>query len=121
MTTYTVGRWLLVGIAILGLALLAPVVSAHGTGPTADEAPSYNATAEGWATWMEAQMTDHMGPDSVEWMEAHMGVPVDEMSRLMADGDYGDHPRYGHGLGMYGPGAGMYGPGHGTNGPGGGC
>ena len=113
MTTYNVGRWLLVGIAIFGLALLAPVVSAHGTGPTADEAPPYNATAEGMATWMEAPMTDHMGPGAVEWMEAHMGVTVDEMARGMADGNYDDHPRYGHGQGMYGPGAGTYGPGGG--------
>ena len=119
MTTYNVGRWLLVGIAILGLALLAPVVSAHETGPTADDVPPYNPTAGTWATWMEAQMTEHLGPGAAEWMEAHMGVSVDEMARGMANGDYEDHPRYGQG--MYGPGAGMYGPGHGTYGPGGGC
>ncbi|SNZ03690.1 hypothetical protein SAMN06269185_0344 [Natronoarchaeum philippinense] len=96
MTNFKLGGWLLVALAIVGFAFAAPVVSAHGTNTTADDAPPYdrNATADDWAAWMEGHMTDHMGPSSVEWMESHMGVTVDEMAQDMADDDYND--------GMYG-------------------
>jgi hypothetical protein len=97
MTAIRIGRWLLVVLAIVGLAFTASVVSAHGDDPTADDAPPYNGTADDWAAWMEAHMTEHMGPGSVEWMESHMGVTVDEMARDMADGDYDDHGGYGQG------------------------
>jgi len=96
MTNFKLGGWLLVALAIIGLAFAAPVVSAHGTDTTADDAPTDNATADDWAVWMEAQMTEHMGPGSVEWMESHMGVTVDEMAQDMADDDYNG--------GMYGQG-----------------
>jgi hypothetical protein len=96
MTNFTIGRWLLVALAIVGLAFAAPVVSAHGNDTTADDALTNNATADDWAAWMEAQMTEHMGPGSVEWMESHMGVTVDEMAQDMADDDYNG--------GMYGQG-----------------
>ena len=88
MTNFKLGGWLLVALAIVGLAFVAPVVSTHGTDTTADDAPTDNATADDWAAWMEAQMTEHMGPGSVEWMETHMGVTVDEMAQDMADDDY---------------------------------
>ncbi len=88
MTEIKLGRWLLVALAIVGLAFAAPVVSAHGNDTTADDAHTDNATADDWATWMEAQMTEHMGPGSVEWMESHMGVTVDEMGQAMADGEH---------------------------------
>jgi hypothetical protein len=97
MTNFKLGGWLLVALAIVGLAFAAPVVSAHGTDTTAaDDAPTDNATADEWAAWMEVQMTEHMGPGSVEWMESHMGVTVDEMAQDMADDDYNG--------GMYGQG-----------------
>ena len=96
MTT-TIGRWLLVVLAIVGLAFAAPLVSAHGNDTAADDAPPYDGTAAEWAAWMEAQMTEHMGPGSVEWMESHMGVTVDEMAQDMADGDYDDYGMYGQG------------------------
>ncbi|MDS0223267.1 hypothetical protein NDI54_18145 [Haloarcula sp. S1AR25-5A] len=96
MTNFKLGGWLLVALAIVGLAFAAPVVSAHGTDTTTDGAPTDNATADDWAAWMEAQMTEHMGPGSVEWMESHMGVTVDEMAQDMADDDYNG--------GMYGQG-----------------
>ena len=96
MTNFTLGRWLLVALAIVGLAFAAPVVSAHGDETAADDAPTDNTTADEWATWMEAQMTEHMGPGAVEWMESHMGVTVDEMAQDMADDDYNG--------GMYGQG-----------------
>jgi hypothetical protein len=88
MTNVKLGRWLLVALAIVGLAFAAPVVSAHGNETTADDASTDTTTADEWATWMEAQMTDHMGPGSVEWMESHMGVTVDEMAQDMADEEY---------------------------------
>ena len=103
MTTIRIGRWLLVVLAVVGLAVVAPVVSAHGNGPTADDAPPYDGTAADWAAWMEAQMTEHMGPGAVEWMEAHTGVTVEEMARDVADDDHmaggDDHGRYGQGRG----------------------
>ena len=94
MTNIRFGRWLLVAVAVLGLAVAAPVVSAHDNGPAADDAAPYNGTADEWATWMEGHATDHMGPGSVEWMESHMGVTIDEMAQDMADDEY-DH-RNGH-------------------------
>lgn len=96
MTNFTLGRWLLVALAIVGLAFAAPVVSAHGNDTTADDAPPSDGTADDWAVWMEAQMAEHMGPGSVEWMESHMGVTVDEMAQDRADDDYNG--------GMYGQG-----------------
>jgi len=102
MTNVKLGRWLLVALAILGLAFAAPVVSAHGNDTTADDArPSDEA--DDWAVWMEAQMTEHMGPGSVEWMESHMGVTVDEMAQDMPDDE--------HDRGMYRQGR-MYRQGH---------
>ena len=96
MTNIKLGRWLLVALAIVGLAFVAPVASAHDTDTTADDAPTDNATAAEWGAWMEAQMTEHMGPGSIGWMESHMGVTVDEMGQDMADNDYNG--------GMYGQG-----------------
>jgi len=90
MTTFTLGRWLLVAIAIVGLAIVAPVVSAHTDESTADDAPLDGGTADDWAAWMEAHMTDYHGPEAVDWMESHMGVTVDRMAQDMADGDYHD-------------------------------
>ncbi|QZX99213.1 hypothetical protein [Halobaculum rubrum] len=104
MTDLKPGRWLLVALAIVGLAFAAPVVSAHGNDTTADDAPANNAPADERATWMEAQMIEHMGPGSVEWMESHMGVTVDEMARGMADGEYHDGADDSHNGGMYGQG-----------------
>ena len=90
MTNFTLGRWLLVALAIAGLVFTTPVVSAHGTDTTADDTPTENATADGWAIWMEAQMSEHMGPSSVEWMESHMGVTIDEMAQDMTDDRHHD-------------------------------
>ena len=95
MTNFKLGRWLLVALAIVGLAFAPGLVSAHGTETTADDAPPYDA-ADDWATWMESHMTDYMGPGAVEWMASHAGVTVDEMAREMADDDYHDDGRYGH-------------------------
>jgi hypothetical protein len=96
MTNIRIGRWLLVVLAIVGLALTASVVSAHGDDPTGEDAPPYDGTAVAWAAWMETHMTDHMGTGSVEWMESHMGVTIDEMAQGMADGDYHRGYRQGH-------------------------
>lgn len=98
MTNHKLGRWLLVGIAIVALAAVAPAVSAHGDGPTADDAP--DDAADDWAT----QMADHMGPAGVEWMETHMGVTVDEAAQgHAAHGTYGtSHAATGHTDGTHG-------------------
>lgn len=134
MTNFTLGRWLLVAVAVLGLALAVPVVSAHGddaaTGTTTTDFPANNATAAQWTAWMDDHMTDHMGPGSVEWMESHMGVSIEQMGQYMADNDapymyngtqrgadgmdgYGMRGNGGYGMGGYGMG------GHGGYGMGG--
>jgi hypothetical protein len=103
MTTHTLGRWLLavLAVAVVGLALVPGLGSAHGTDTTADDAPPYNGTADDWAAWMGDHMTDHMGPGSVEWMESHTDVTIDEMARGVAD----DHDHdYDHDRGTYGQG-----------------
>ncbi len=143
MTTIKIGRWLLVALAIVGLTMAAPAVSAHGTETTAhggspfdgpaDERTTDEWTADEWTAWMQSQMTRHMGPGAVEWMESHMGVSVEQMGQFMADGNHrgpgmtarggmaGNGGTYGGGMygsggtyggGMTGPG-GMYGAGHG--------
>lgn len=100
MPTIETGRWLLVALAIVGLALAATAVSAHGTAVTTDhpyngtEAPPYNGTAAEWDVWMETHMTEHMGPGSVAWMEAHTGVTIEEMAQHMAEAH-----SIGHGVG----------------------
>nr|WP_323849377.1 hypothetical protein [Haloferax marinisediminis] len=106
-------------LVLVGLVFTAPVVSAHGPSQPTDHTPPYGGTAEEWTAWMEAHMTQHMGPGAVEWMESHMGVTVEEMGQHMAE----DHARgpwmagrggggmYGQG-GMYDRG-GMYGGGRG--------
>jgi hypothetical protein len=99
MTTLTIGRWLLVALAIIGLAFAARAVSAQGNETTADDAPPYNGTATDWAAWMEAHMTDHMEPGAVEWMGTHRGVTIDEMAQDMADGDHANGGMYGQGHG----------------------
>ena len=91
MTNFTLGRWLLVAVAVVGLAFAAPVVSAHSTDTTADDTPTDNATADQWAIWMEAQMTEHMGPGSIEWMESQMGVTVEGMAQGQGMADEGNH------------------------------
>jgi hypothetical protein len=93
MTNRNLGRWLLVALAIVGLAFAAPVVSAHGDEPiqeneTAAEGTPADDSAADWAAWMEGHMTDYMGPNAVDEMEAHMGVTVDEMAQDMADDNY---------------------------------
>ncbi len=107
MTDSRIGRWLLVVLAVVGLAVTASVVSAHGDDPTGDDASPYDGTAAEWATRMEAHVTDHVSPGSVEWMEAHTGVTVEKRAQDVVDGGYG------HGSGMYGPGNGEYGQGRG--------
>ncbi|TQQ78378.1 hypothetical protein EGH24_15005 [Halonotius terrestris] len=93
MTNRNLGRWLLVALAIVGLAFAAPVVSAHGGEPIqgnetiADRTPADGGAAD-WATWMEGHMTDYMGPDAIDEMEAHMGVTVDEMAQDMENDNY---------------------------------
>ncbi|WP_433633535.1 hypothetical protein [Halomicrococcus sp. NG-SE-24] len=85
------GRWLLVALAVVGIAIAVPAVSAHG-----DEAPAQNTSAQDrteadWMNWMEMQITSHMGPDTVEWMESHMGVTIDEMPSETTEDNRGDH------------------------------
>jgi hypothetical protein len=50
MTTIRIGRGLLVALAIVGLAVTAGVVSAHGDDPAGEDAPPYDGTAAEWTT-----------------------------------------------------------------------
>lgn len=99
MTTFDIGRWLFVTLAILALAIAAPSVAAHGNDSAPGGTSSDDGTAADWASWMEDHMTDHMGPGSVAWMESHMGTTVDEMAADMADADHrpGTHAGQSHG------------------------
>lgn len=91
----TLGRWLVVTLAVVGLALAVPAVGAHGDDPTqtnetaAAETPTNTTTV--WPNWM----ADHMGPAATEWMESHMGVNNDSTERVAghhwADDDTRDH------------------------------
>ncbi|WP_049981140.1 hypothetical protein [Halolamina rubra] len=118
MTTTNLGRWLLVAIAIVGLAAAAPAVSAHGddtahgNATAAGETPAHGDEA-GWPAWMEGHMADYMGPDTVGEMESHMGATIDEMAQWMAGDDHqntghtsDDHTTGGHSTGMNGQGYG---------------
>ncbi|CCQ33162.1 hypothetical protein HLRTI_002707 [Halorhabdus tiamatea SARL4B] len=108
--------WLLVGIAILGVLLAVPLISAHGDG-IAPEEPSENSTEQDREDEQRVRMPAHDAthPDGsvIERMTAHMGVNASEW---LGDGDsIGSHPhapndgdaadrhdeRGGHG-GMYG-------------------
>lgn len=88
MTNRNPGRWLLVVLAIAGLGLAAPVVSAHGDEPTEGNETVTDGEAVDRAAWMGGHMTDHMGPDAVDEMESRMGVTVDETAQEMADDDH---------------------------------
>jgi hypothetical protein len=96
MTNVKLAGWLLVALAIVGLAFVPGLVGAHGNETAADDAPPYEGTTDDWAAWMETHMTEHMGPGSVDWMESHMDVTGDEMGRDMADDDH-DGGTYGQG------------------------
>lgn len=63
MTTYTIGRWLLVALAVVGLAFAAPVVGAHGDTPTAADAPADD--------WMPGTMTHVVGGDHHDGGQYH--------------------------------------------------
>ncbi|MBX0297961.1 hypothetical protein [Haloarcula nitratireducens] len=88
MTNFTIGRWLLVALVIVALAFVPGLVSAHDSATTATDASPDNGTADDWATWMDGHMTDHMGPGSVEWIESHTGMPVNEIAQDMAEDDH---------------------------------
>ncbi|MEF8799600.1 MAG: hypothetical protein V5A27_07555 [Halapricum sp.] len=77
MTNRQLGRWLLVALAIVGLAFAAPAVSAHGDEPT-----------QGNETAADGMPTDTDAAGWAAWMEAHMGVTVDEMAKDMADDNH---------------------------------
>lgn len=87
----TLGRWLLVTLALVGLALAVPA-GAHGDGPVqanetaqtnttvAAETPAVNDTAD-WPALLDDHMVTHMGPAATEWMESHMGVSLDDSTQ----------------------------------------
>jgi hypothetical protein len=93
MTDRNIARWLLVALAIVGLAFAVPAVSAHGDAPVqenetaTDGMPVDGETAER-TTWTDGHMTgqtdSHVGDEVAgtpvdgeaaawaTWMEAHM-------------------------------------------------
>lgn len=88
MTSRNPILWLIVLLALLGLSLIAPAVSAHETAPSGNDLDVGDRTA-----WMESHMTQHLGPDGTAWMEAQMGHTVDEMGRFMSNGGSGANAR----------------------------
>lgn len=110
MTTITAGRWLLVALVIVGLALAATAVSAHGTDTTTDlphngtDASPYSGSAAEWDGWMESHATGHGGHGTgVHFHGAH----TDDARR---DDTHRDDA---HGGGVQGNGHGMGSRGHG--------
>lgn len=99
MTTIRIGRWLLVAIAVVGIAFVVSATTLSMTAPVPADAHPVTMDADEWATWMDSHMTGHMGPGSLAWMESHMGATVDQMGQYMA----GSGPRS---AGMYGQGYG---------------
>lgn len=80
MTNVKLGTLLLVALALGGLAVAAPAVSAHDDDPVQGNETAAHGNVSDWAAWMEAHMTGHMGADAVEEMESHMGGTIDEMA-----------------------------------------
>ncbi|MFB6268272.1 MAG: hypothetical protein ABEI31_11480, partial [Halodesulfurarchaeum sp.] len=81
-------------LAVVGLLLAVPAVSAHGgdgdfTPPYAETNTNTNPTTnttttnatEAWA----AYMLSRMGPEHVAWMEEQMGLSLEEMASFMAE------------------------------------
>jgi len=83
MTNTKLGTLLLVALALVGLAIAAPAVSAHDDEPVQGNETAAHGDVADWAGWMEAHMTDHMGADAVDEMESHMGTTIDEMGSHM--------------------------------------
>lgn len=90
MTTRYLGRWLLVALAIVGLAIATPAVSAHGDEPVetnetaADEMPGTDATDD-WATWMDSHMSDSAGPHADDRTVTHGHEGSDATGHLHQD------------------------------------
>lgn len=80
MTSRTIGRLLLVALAVVGPAFTVSLVSAHGNETTTDDAPPYDGTIADWAGGDGNAPTEHMGPGAVERMESHMGITVGQMT-----------------------------------------
>ncbi|MFP4625838.1 MAG: hypothetical protein ACLFNI_04515 [Natronomonas sp.] len=93
MKPITIGSWLLVTVAIVGLAFVVPIAGAHDEDLSASNQSvvtdgPVDANSTELADWMETQMIVHMGPDAPDWMESQMGVTIDEMAQDMSDGQY---------------------------------
>ncbi|ACV11311.1 hypothetical protein Huta_1135 [Halorhabdus utahensis DSM 12940] len=69
--------WFLVGIAILGVVIAVPLISAHGDGITVDE-PHENGTEQDrhddQRIRMHAYGPSHPDGNTTAWMAAHMGM-----------------------------------------------
>lgn len=93
MTNRTLGRWLLVALAIAGLAFAAPAVSAHGdepvpeNGTAVDGVPADGDVAD-WETRIDGHMTEFPWPDGLDETESHTGVTVGETAQGMSDDAY---------------------------------
>ncbi|MCU4717103.1 hypothetical protein [Halapricum hydrolyticum] len=92
-------RWLLLVVALIGVALLVPAVSAHGT----------NETTDGWTDWVNTNVWGGDAPDDVgpyaPARDGHHGPhggghygPAD--GSYAGDRNYANETRYG---GQYGP------------------
>ena len=79
MRTTTLG--VLVVLALV--ALTTGVVTAHENGGDTGNGMPTNATASEWATWMNQQMTEHMGAEATAQMQNRMGITTDQMGAHM--------------------------------------
>lgn len=75
-------------VALIGTVLIATGgVVAHENGESTHSDAPENGTASEWSTWMEEQMTEHMGAEAAEDMEERMGMTHEEMGEHMASED----------------------------------
>ena len=81
MRTTTLG--VLVVLALV--ALTTGAVTAHESGGDTGDGMPTNATTSDWTTWMDQQMTEHMGAEATARMQDRMGMTADEMGARMAE------------------------------------
>lgn len=73
-------------LVVLALvALTTGAVTAHENGEEDSDGMPTNATASEWTTWMDQQMTEHMGAEATAQMQNRIGMTTDQMGAHMAE------------------------------------
>ncbi|UTF52054.1 hypothetical protein [Natronosalvus rutilus] len=109
MISTTLGRWLLVAIAVVGLAVAVPLVGAHGNDTAGNDTATETDGAD-WIAWMIGHVNgdgDHAGSHGAGMhetgthgtgMDSHASGSIDDMNQHMA-GTHDDGQVHGQGNG----------------------